>query len=147
MKYLFTGVIILINTVSCNYKMQNITRKDFIDAVPGYSKAVVVRSASMKTIYVAGLTGDGNDLESQTRAAFNNIKTELEAVGASMKDVVKMNTYIVNYQPENIEIFRKVRKEIMGETNMPASTVVGVQALAAKNKLIEIEAVAIVNVK
>ncbi len=141
--------IVLVFTLifsSCATKFHGITTKQFIHAGPGYSKVVAVISNNIKTIYIAGLTGDGDNLETQTRAVFANIKTELEAAGATLKDVVKMNTYIVNYQPENIEVFRKVRKEILGETDMPASTIVGVQALAASNKIIEIEAIAVIQI-
>ncbi|MFC4231374.1 RidA family protein [Parasediminibacterium paludis] len=131
---------------SCNHKVVMAVSKTFIHPGSGYSKAVVVISNDVKTIYIAGLTGDGNDLEAQTKATFANIKIELEAAGAGLKDIVKMNTYIVNYQSDDIEIFRKIRKEILGESNMPASTVVGVQALAAKGKLIEIDAIAVINI-
>ncbi|MCX6210742.1 MAG: RidA family protein [Bacteroidetes bacterium] len=131
---------------SCSNKVQTHIQKEFLHAGPGYSRAVVITNGNTKTIYVAGLTGDGEDFETQTRATFNNIKTELEGAGATLKDVVKMNTYIVNYKPELIDIFRKVRKEIMGEKEMPASTVVGVPALAAKDKMIEIEAIAIIEI-
>ncbi len=142
--YIVLGFALIFS--SCATKFNSITSKQFIHAGPGYSKAVTVLSNNIKTIYIAGLTGDGNDLETQTKSVFENIKTELVATGATLKDVVKMNTYIVNYQPENIEIFRKVRKEILGDTNMPASTIVGVQALAAANKIIEIEAVAVIQI-
>lgn len=145
MKKLATILIGCTMISACSHKVAMAPSKTFIHAGPGYSKAVVIISSGIKTIYIAGLTGDGNDLEAQTKATLANIKTELEAAGAGLKDIVKMNTYIVNYQPESLEIFRKIRKEILGESNMPASTVVGVQALAAKDKLIEIEAVAVVN--
>lgn len=131
--------------IGCVSKISNTIAKQFIHAGPGYSKAVVVTTGKTVTIYIAGLTGDGTDLETQTRSTFQNIITELDAAGATLKDVVKMNTYIVNYKTSDIEIFRKVRKEIMGEMDMPASTVVGVQALAASNKLIEIEAIAVIH--
>ncbi len=139
------GIILLLN--GCNNKIHSHIQKEFLHAGPGYSKAVVISNGNTKTIYVAGLTGDGEDFEAQTRATFNNIKTELESAGATFKDVVKMNTYIVNYKPELIDIFRRIRKEIMGEKEMPASTVVGVPALAAKDKMIEIEAIAIIEIK
>ena len=131
--------------IGCVSKISNTVAKQFIHAGPGYSKAVVVTTGKTVTIYIAGLTGDGTDLETQTRSTFQNIITELEATGATLKDVIKMNTYIVNYKTSDIEVFRKVRKEIMGEMDMPASTVVGVQALAAANKLIEIEAIAVIH--
>ncbi|MDI9364119.1 MAG: Rid family hydrolase [Flavobacterium sp.] len=90
----------------------------FIHAGLGYSNALLVLSSGVKTIYIAGLTGNGSNLEVQTKATFANIKAVFEAASASLKDIVKMNTYIVNYQPENIEVFRKVGKKILDETNM-----------------------------
>jgi enamine deaminase RidA (YjgF/YER057c/UK114 family) len=138
------GLILLLS--ACSNKIQTHIQKEFLHAGSGYSKAVVVTNGNTKTIYVAGLTGEGEDFETQTRATFNNIKTELESAGANLKDIVKMNTYIVNYKPDLIDIFRKVRKEILGEKEMPASTVVGVPALAAKDKLIEIEAIAVIEI-
>ena len=64
---------------------------------------------------------------------------------ATFKDVVKMNTYIVNFQPEtDLPIFRKVRKEFLGTENFPASTLVGVESLGRNEWLIEIEAIAVI---
>lgn len=143
MKNQIIAVFVLLLLHSCSPRNHQGFSKTYTGAGPGYSKAVCIVSGNIKTIYVSGLTGEGSDLEAQTRATFANIKTELEASGATFKDIVKMNTYIVNYRPSDIEIFRGVRKEILGVKDMPASTVVGVEALAAKDKLIEIEAVAV----
>ena len=146
MKKILSSSVLILLMSACSNKIQTHIQKEYLHAGAVYSKAVVITNGNTKTIYVAGLTGDGEDFEAQTRATFNNIKTELEGAGATLKDVVKMNTYIVNYKPELIDIFRKVRKEIMGEKEMPASTVVGVPALAAKDKMIEIEAIAIIEI-
>ena len=145
MKKIFPGILLLLITASCNSKMNTVFSKEFVHAGTAYSKSVVISSGNVKTIYVAGLTGDGADFEAQTRSAFNNIKTELETSGAMLKDIVKMNTYIVDLKNERVDIFRAVRKEILGEKEMPASTIVGISALASKEKLIEIEAVAVIN--
>ena len=80
------------------------------------------------------------------RSALSNLKEVLGKAGATMADVVKMNTYIVDYGPETLTSFRKVRKELLGDSDMPASTLVGVEALALPEWLIEIEAVAVVPV-
>lgn len=118
--------------------------KTYIDTHNGYSEAVVVQSAGIKTIYISGQVGDGADLEAQMRSALGKLMDLLAQQGASMDDVVKMNTYIVDYGPESLEVFRGVRKELMGEADMPASTLVGVDALALPEWLIEIEAIAVV---
>ncbi|MBT8321368.1 MAG: hypothetical protein KJO90_06840 [Eudoraea sp.] len=45
-----------------------------------------------------------------------------------------------------LAIFRQVRKEVMGNEKMPASTLVGVESLALPEWLIEIEAIAIIEI-
>ena len=118
--------------------------KTYIDTHNGYSEAVVVESAGVRTIYISGQVGEGADLEAQMRSALGKLMKLLGDQGATMADVVKMNTYIVDYGPESLAVFRGVRKELMGEADMPASTLVGVAALALPEWLIEIEAVAVI---
>jgi len=130
---------------SCCHKITPSITKEFIHPATGFSKAVVVNTRHTKTIYVSGLTGDGDDFSIQTRTAFTHIKEELEFSGGSLGDIVKMNTYIVNINKEKVDTFRSIRKEILGEKDLPASTLLGVQSLANSTRLIEIEAVAIVN--
>ena len=70
----------------------------------------------------------------------------MKECGATFQDVVKMSTYIVNFNPEiDLPIFRKVRKEFLGNKNYPASTLVGVSVLGNRDWLIEIEATAVVS--
>jgi enamine deaminase RidA (YjgF/YER057c/UK114 family) len=127
-----------------NFPENKVFEKEFIDQNNGYSEAVVVRTNDTKTIYISGQIGEGVDFESQMRSALLNLQKKLAASGASMKHVVKMNTYIVNYSPEILTIFRQVRKEVMGNIKMPASTLVGVESLALPEWLIEIEAIAVI---
>ncbi|WP_445383486.1 RidA family protein [Robiginitalea sp. IMCC43444] len=115
-----------------------------INTHDGYSEAVTTEYNGVKTVYISGQVGDGDTFEAQMRSALSNLEASLEAAGATMNDVVKMNTYIVAYTPETLEVFRRVRKELMGELKMPASTLVGVEALALPDWMIEIEAIAVV---
>ena len=118
--------------------------KTFVDTNNGYSEAVIVRAGSQKTIYVSGQIGEGPDLETQMRDALRKMERLLKGAGAGMDDIVKMNTYIVDYGPQSLDVFRGVRKELLGDSAMPASTLVGVESLALPEWLIEIEAVAVV---
>jgi len=119
--------------------------KEYIEPNEGFSQTVVVKTGNFKTLYISGQIGDGADLEAQTIATFQNLEKQLANCNATFKDVVKMNTYIVNFNPEvDLPIFRKVRKEFLGTENYPASTLVGIQSLGRKEWLIEIEAIAIV---
>ncbi len=119
--------------------------KQYIEPNEGFSQAVVVRTGTYKTIYISGQIGDGENLEAQTIACFNNIEKQLSNCNATFKDVVKMNTYIVNFNPEiDLPIFRKIRTKFLGDCDFPASTLVGATVLGNKNWLIEIEAIAII---
>lgn len=118
-------------------------------APAGYSHVVTATGGT--TIYLAGQVAAGpdgavvgaGDLEAQARQVFRNLQTALSAAGATFADVVKMNTYIVGYTPEMRATYRAVRGEFI-TGDLPASTLVGVQALATPDYLIEIEAVAVV---
>lgn len=119
--------------------------KEYIEPNEGFSQTVVVKTGNFKTLYISGQIGDGIDLQAQTIATFQNLERQLQNCNATFKDVVKMNTYIVNFNPEiDLPIFRKVRKAFLGNENYPASTLVGIQSLGRKEWLIEIEAIAVV---
>ena len=119
--------------------------KEYIEPNEGFSQTVVVKSGNFKTLYISGQIGDGANLEAQTITTFQNLEKQLQNCNATFKDVVKMNTYIVNFNPEaDLPIFRKVRKQFLGNENYPASTLVGIQSLGRKEWLIEIEAIAVI---
>ena len=119
--------------------------KEYIEPNEGFSQTVIVKTENFKTLYISGQIGDGANLEAQTIATFQNLEKQLANCNATFKDVVKMNTYIVNFNPEvDLPIFRKVRKEFLGNENYPASTLVGIESLGRKEWLIEIEAIAVI---
>mgnify|MGYP003435121296 FL=1 len=119
--------------------------KEYIEPNEGFSQTVVVKTGNFKTLYISGQIGDGANLEAQTITTFQNLEKQLQNCNATFKDVVKMNTYIVNFNPEaDLPIFRKVRKQFLGNENYPASTLVGIQSLGKNEWLIEIEAIAVV---
>ncbi len=117
----------------------------------GYSHTVSVTGG--RTVYVAGqvaynaqgeVVGKG-DLRAQARQAFENLRIALAAAGASFKDLVKINTYVVGYKPDQLPILREVRAEMLKDLAPPASTLVGVQGLVNPDLLIEIEATAVID--
>ena len=119
--------------------------KEYLEPNEGFSQTVVVKTGNFKTLYISGQIGDGADLQAQTITTFQNLEKQLSNCNATFKDVVKMNTYIVNFNSEiDLPIFRKVRKEFLGNENYPASTLVGVESLGRKEWLIEVEAVAVI---
>jgi enamine deaminase RidA (YjgF/YER057c/UK114 family) len=68
------------------------------------------------------------------------LKAALAAVGAGFDDVVKLNNYLVDI-PTNLPIYREVRDRYVNTAQPPASTTVGVPALARNDALYEVEAV------
>jgi enamine deaminase RidA (YjgF/YER057c/UK114 family) len=117
---------------------------------PAYSH--VVKASGTRTIYTAGqvpvdargtLVGAG-DLTAQTAQAMRNVGLALAAAGASYSDIVKITTYVVNYRPEHRAVIAEARAPFFANGAPPASTLVGVAALALPEWLVEIEAVAVV---
>ena len=118
-----------------------------ISKPPGYTH-VVETTGPGRTVYIAGQLGIdpsgkmASDFRGQTVQAFENLKSALAAVGAEFKDVVKINNYLVDI-PANIGTFREVRDQYLNMAAPPASTAVGVPALARPGALFEIEAIAV----
>ena len=90
------------------------------------------------------LIGAG-DLAVQTAQAMRNVGLALTAAGATYADIVKITTYVVNYKPEHRAVVGRARAPFFANGTPPASTLVGVAALALPDWLVEIEAVAIVD--
>jgi len=119
-------------------------------SLAGFSQ--VVTATEGKIVFISGqiafnekneLVGKG-DLRAQAVQTFENLKTALAAVGATFEDVLKTNIYIVNYQTDMLGMIRDVRSQYLRQDKAPASTLIGVRALALDGLLIEIEAIAMV---
>jgi enamine deaminase RidA (YjgF/YER057c/UK114 family) len=117
----------------------------------GYTHVVTI-SGPAKMIFISGqvaidkegkLVGPG-DLKTQIRQASANLKAALEAAGATPADIVKTNTYIVNYKQSDYSAMREARGELFPDGEPPASTLVGVTSLAVDGLMVEMEAVAAV---
>jgi len=85
------------------------------------------------------------DLGQQTRVALENLSKALAAAGALPADVVRLGIYIKDYQPDQAEVISKALRNTFVAEQMPASTWLGVSALALGELLIEIEATAIID--
>ena len=117
----------------------------------GFSQVAV--ASGTRTIYTAGqvaideggATVGTGDLAEQATQAMRNVGLALAAAGASYADVVKITTYVVNYRPEHRTVIGKARAPFFAGRTPPASTLVGVSALALPEWLVEIEAVAVVD--
>jgi enamine deaminase RidA (YjgF/YER057c/UK114 family) len=118
----------------------------------GYSHVAKVNKGTL--VYIAGqvssdasgkLVGEG-DFGAQAERVFANVKLAVEAAGAGMADIVKMNTYIVaTVDPADVPKMREVRGRYFGGGTPPASTLVYVSRLAQPGWLIEVEVVAAID--
>ena len=115
---------------------------------PGYSHVVEIKGDA-RIVFFAGqlgvdtsgkFVGVPGDFKAQTVQAFENLEAALEAVGANFGHLVKINNYLVDIE-RNMLAFREVRDRYL-VSPPPASTTIGVPALARPGGLFEIEAVA-----
>jgi enamine deaminase RidA (YjgF/YER057c/UK114 family) len=120
---------------------------------PGYTY-VVEASGPGRTVYIAGqlgldldnnLVGGPGDFRAQCAKAFENLGYALASAGATFKDVVKINNYLVDMS--HIPIFREVRDAFLNTKAPPASTTVAISTLARPGALFEIEAIAVLPAK
>jgi enamine deaminase RidA (YjgF/YER057c/UK114 family) len=119
---------------------------------PTFGWTHVVTASGGKTIYISGqvsvnergeTVGKG-DLQAQTVQTYKNLEQALTAAGATFRDVVKMNLYVVGLEPGVVPMLREVRSRYVDAARPPASTLVGVAALVGADWLIEIEVTAVV---
>ena len=116
---------------------------------PGYTY-VVETTGPGRTVYIAGqlgidldnkLVGAPGEFRAQCAKAFENLGFALASVGASFKDVVKINNYLVDMS--HIATFRAVRDAFLNTKAPPASTTVAISQLARPGALFEVEAIAV----
>ncbi|HEY6393421.1 MAG TPA: RidA family protein [Bryobacteraceae bacterium] len=82
---------------------------------------------------------EGLSLQEQTKRTLQNLKTALEAAGATPDDVVRIHIYVTNYQQmEGPIIGRQVRRFF--NNHMPASSFIPVGSLYPKNSRVQMDA-------
>jgi enamine deaminase RidA (YjgF/YER057c/UK114 family) len=123
---------------------------DTLAKPPSYTHVVEV-TGPCRTVYISGQLGtgrDGNvvgDFRAQAEQVFKNLTAALAAVGATFKDVVKVNSYVADIK--DMAILRDVRAPYLNAAALPASTSIAVTAFARPGALLEVEAVAVLPLK
>ncbi len=112
----------------------------------------VVQATGSRIVSVAGQTGqdkNGNlvgegDLAAQTDQTMKNLEACLASVGATFAAVIKMTTFVVDYEAERDRaVLIVARNKYLPSDNPPSSTLVGVQALGSPGIMVEIEVTAV----
>jgi enamine deaminase RidA (YjgF/YER057c/UK114 family) len=113
----------------------------------GYTQAWRVEAPST-ILFISGqvaLDDDGNlvapgDFEGQVRRTFDNLGRVLEEAGGTFADIVKLTVYLVDIS--HLPDYGRIKAGFIAG-QQPASTAVGVTALAVPGLMIEIEATAV----
>jgi 2-iminobutanoate/2-iminopropanoate deaminase len=101
----------------------------------------VIFASGQTAISGEGEVVGAGDFEAQTRQALENLRTVLEAAGASLESIVKLTVFVTDIQ--NLRDYGRIKAQFI-QGPQPASTAVQVSALALPELMIEIEAIAVV---
>jgi reactive intermediate/imine deaminase len=112
----------------------------------GFSQAWRVDGAR-SIVFVSGqapIAADGglvgvDDFEAQVRQVFENLRTVVEEAGASLDAIVKLTVYLTDMG--RLRDYTRIKGEFFAGAQ-PASTALGVTALARPEMLVEVEAIA-----
>ncbi len=107
--------------------------------------------AEARLIFLAGacpLNEDGStaaigDYAGQASKAVENMRTALDAAGASLQDVISTRVLVASSRREDLVTAWQVVRDAFADHDVP-STLIGVTVLGYADQLVEIEAVAAV---
>ena len=115
-----------------------------------FSEAVTVTGPA-KMLFLAGIGSEHEqngkimypgDFEAQCRYAYRKLKKVLARNGATMNDVVKQVTYVVDARHQ--QLAGQCRREAYGEAPLPVHTFLNVSQLAWPAMLVEFDVIAMV---
>jgi len=128
-------------------KIERLAAKNVFDP-PAYTQTMKVTGAQT-LLFISGQVdydekggpGHPGDFAGQARATYAALKAQVEAGGGTLASIVKLTTYLVDIRHRSD--LASIREEFFGK-KAPASTLVGVTALAQPGWLIEVEAIAVI---
>jgi 2-iminobutanoate/2-iminopropanoate deaminase len=128
-------------------ELQQVNPWSWQDAA-GFSQAWRVDGAGA-IVFVSGqapisaggqLVGE-DDFEAQVRQVFANLRTVVEQAGAGLESVVKLTVFLTDMT--RLRDYTRIKGEFF-TGSQPASTALGVTALARPEMMVEVEAFAVV---
>lgn len=127
-----------------------ISPPELFDSRP-YGYFQVVSATGQRTIFCAGQTawdpacniiGPG-DFRTQMIESLRNVERALRAAGAELSDVTRLVIYVPGYTPDCLPVVGECLTACFG-SDLPANSLIGVEALALPEFMVEIEATAVV---
>lgn len=88
-----------------------------------------------------------DNLATQTRQALKNVRTAIQTAGGTLADVVSLRIYIVQDKMAESHYVSEGLKAFFPGDFPPTATWIGVYSLANEDFLIEIEAIAVIDVE
>jgi 2-iminobutanoate/2-iminopropanoate deaminase len=112
---------------------------------PGFYSQGIEASAASRTLYVSGQVGvgpngPGKDIGEQATLAITNLNAVLAEAGMSNANIAKLTIYLTD--AANVPGFIEAAGGTLPATP-PATTLLIVKALAARELLVEVEAIAV----
>lgn len=114
----------------------------FVHATKSEGTAYLHCSGQVAFNQASQTVGEG-DLAAQAAQAFRNLKSVLNDQGIGPESVVSLRTYVVDYDVSKLDVVSQAISNFFDGAEPCAQTLLGVQALALPDLLIEIEAVAV----
>ena len=150
-KFFLLGSLILMTSASnADHSAQEIAVVNpagiYDPSANGYSH-VIVATGWNKVAYIAGQGAESEDesagfpatIKGQLEQAFTNLMTAIESIGGKPEQVVKLNTYFVDYDMSMLEPLGQEIAKRFGN-HLPAQTLVPVPKLAIDGMLFEVDA-------
>ncbi|MBY8885536.1 RidA family protein [Streptomyces sp. PTM05] len=126
--------------------MRHVTRPDGMPPVNGYSHVVAAAGTLVAVSGQVPMDADGqvvgeDDAAAQVRQVFVNLRTALDAAGASLADVIKLTVFLTDLA--DLPAFRAARDEFLDPERLPACSLVRVAGLVHPAFRVEIDALAV----
>lgn len=115
----------------------------FVQVSVATGSRMVFVSGQVATDPDGNVVGEGDPV-AQARQVFANLKTALEAAGATLDDIAKLTWYVIGDQSALRPALAEARRSVVGDREF-VSTLLGVAALADPAYLFEAEAIAVID--